>query len=523
MQRLSILLITFSVSLAAQPADQMLTNGKIVTVDQDFSIAEAIAIRGDRIIAVGSNSEVLKHRGPSTQTRDLDGQTVIPGLIDNHFHFIRAVQRWHQQARIDGVASRAKALEIIAAKAASLDPGEWLWVQGGWSEGQFDKKGGFTLDELDTAAPHNPLFLQQTYRAVYANSRALVAAGLDPSAGAMQRGRPAINRFNRLLPQPDPKQIEQNLHDFVHELNKSGLTALQAYGRPTEGDINLVREVDSIPLRVYHSLRYRANDAAGVDDAIKLIESSKPFQRDESFGLLGLGEHIYGPMSDRTTTVEHWSPDIVDQFMRIAAVAAKGGWQIHEHTMADVTIRNLLDPFEELHKKTPIDKLRWTFAHVDTISPESIARAKKLGMVLAVHGKSMHQAWGLRRQMGDAVSGIPPLSDMQQGGIVWGLGTDATIVSHYQPFITLGWAVTGKSLDGTKVLDKTVSREDALIAHTRSNAHILFMENDLGTLEAGKLADLVVLDRDYLSVPADDIMGIMPILTMVGGKVAYER
>ncbi len=112
---------------------------------------------------------------------------------------------------------------------------------------------------------------------------------------------------------------------------------------------------------------------------------------------------------------------------------------------------------------------------------------------------------------------------MQDGGIVWGLGTDATIVAHYQPFITLGWAVSGNSLDGTKVLDKTVSREDALIAHTRSNAHILFMEDDLGTLEAGKLADLVVLDRDYLTVPADDIMGIMPILTMVGDEVAYER
>jgi len=518
-----LLLLSIAASLAAQPADQIFTNGKVLTVDQDFSIAEAIAIRGDRIVAVGSNAEILKHSGPETKTRDLDGKTVIPGLIDNHFHFIRAVQRWHQQARIDGVASRAKALDIIAKKASSLEAGEWLWVQGGWSEGQFDKKGGFTLEELDKAAPDNPLFLQQTYRAIYANSRALIAAGLNPSAGAMQRGRPAINRFNRLLPQPSPEQVEKNLHDFVHELNKSGLTALQAYGRPTEGDIGLVSKVDALPLRVYHSLRYRANDAAGVDDAIKLIEGSKPFQRDDRFGLLGLGEHIYGPMSDRTTTVEHWSPDIVNQFMRIAAVAAKGGWQIHEHTMADVTIRNLLDPFEELHKKTPIDKLRWTFAHVDTISPESIARAKKLGMALAVHGKSMHQAWGLKRQLGDAVAGIPPLSDMQDGGIVWGLGTDASIVAHYQPFITLGWAVSGNSLDGTKVLDKTVSREDALIAHTRSNAHILFMEKDLGTLEAGKLADLVVLDRDYLTVPAAEIMSIMPTLTMVGGEVSYER
>ena len=132
----------------------------------------------------GRTTKSSKHSGPATKTRDLGGKTVIPGLIDNHFHFIRAVQRWHQQARIDGVASRAKALEIIAKKASSLEPGEWLWVQGGWSEGQFDKKGGFTLEELDKAAPDNPLFLQQTDRAIYANSRALIAAGLDPSAGA---------------------------------------------------------------------------------------------------------------------------------------------------------------------------------------------------------------------------------------------------------------------------------------------------------------------------------------------------
>ena len=124
----------------------------------------------------------------------------------------------------------------------------------------------------------------------------------------------------------------------------------------------------------------------------------------------------------------------------------------------------------------------------------------------------MHQARGLRHQLGDAVGGIPPLSEMAENGIVWGLGTDASIVSHYQPFITLGWAVSGMSLAGTKVLDKSVSRDAALIAHARLNSHILFLEDDLGTLEAGKLADLVVLDRDYLSVAESDIMGIMTIL-----------
>ncbi len=516
-------LFLMAATAQAQPASRIFVNGKIVTVDEDFTIAEALAIRGDRILAVGSTEEVRRTAGSSTVVIDLGGKTVIPGLIDNHFHFIRGVQRWHMQARIDGVNSRAKALWIIADKAAGMKPGEWLMVQGGWSEGQFaDRKGGFSLEELDEAAPKNPLFIQQTYRNIYANTLALEAAGLSPSDGVRQSGRPAIRRFTNALPAPTAAQVERNLHDFVLDLNKAGLTTVYGVGRPAEGDMGLVdRSKPSI--RFFHTLRYRAQDVAGVDEALLLIASNQPMQWTGRFGLLGLGEHIYAPMSDNTMRREHWPPEVVAQFMRIARVAAEGGWQIHEHTMSDVTVRDLLDPFEQLNQTTPITKLRWTFAHVDTITPESIQRAKKLGMTLAVHAKSMHQAHGLARRIGDRVKGIPPLRDMQESGIVWGLGTDSTIVAHYQPFITLWWAVTGKALDGTKVLEKTVSREEALIAHTRSNAYILFKEKDLGALEVGKLADLVVLDRDYLTIPADDIINVQPLMTLVGGQVAFER
>ena len=163
-----------------------------------------------------------------------------------------------------------------------------------------------------------------------------------------------------------------------------------------------------------------------------------------------------------------------------------------------------------MNETIPLAPLRWTFIHVFSLSPESIERIRALDMTIAVHS------------VASLAEARVPLRDIQDGGVVWGLGTDATIVAHYQPFITLGWAVTGKNVSGATVLEQTVSREEALIAHTRANAWLLFKEDDLGTLEAGKFADLVVLDRDYLTVPEDEIFDIESVLTMVGGRIAYD-
>ncbi len=178
--------------------------------------------------------------------------------------------------------------------------------------------------------------------------------------------------------------------------------------------------------------------------------------------------------------------------------------------MTNWSVTDLLDGFEALNENVPMEHLRWTLAHVYDISRENIERARALGMTLAVHGVAMHG--GVRM----------PLGAIADSGIVFGLGTDATIVSHYQPFVTLGWAVSGRDIAGNRVLDETLTREEALIAHTRSNAYMFFQEDALGSLEVGKQADLVVLDRDYMGVPADEIKDIRATLTMVGGRVVYR-
>ena len=484
------------------------------------------------LVAVGNDEAVEALIGPETEVIELGGRTVIPGLIDNHMHFTRGVERWHLQARIDGVNSRAAALDIIRGKAESLEPGAWMMVQGGWSEGQFaDQPGGFTLDELDTAAPENPLFVQQSYFTIYANSLALEAVGLSPADGArrsamgLASSEPPYGELIQQIPPVTAAQREQNLTDFMAVLNRAGLTGVYALGRPPEGDIATVARragQGPLPLRIWHTLRFQAYDSAEADSAVELFAQNAPNSFDGMFGLFGLGEHVYIPFFDNPGISEPWDPAIIAEFMKLATAAARGGWHIHEHTMNDISVQDLLDEFEVLNETVPLAPLRWSLAHVFTLSADSIARAKALGLTIAIHSVSMHEPSMAVDDSGEARPVGPPLRDIQDSGLIWGLGTDATIVAHYQPFISLGWAVSGLNLAGDPVLDQTVTREEALIAHTRSNAYLFFQEGNLGTLEAGKLADLVVLDRDYLTVPADEIKDIQPVLTMIGGRVVFE-
>ena len=503
-------------------ADTVFINGKILTVDERFSVAEALAIKDSRIIAVGSSDALGELAGNATRVIDLQGKTVIPGLIENHMHFIRAAQRWNLQARIDGVNSRPEALAIIAEKAASMEPGEWIMVQGGWRENQFaDEPGGFSLEELDAAAPENPLFLQITYQTVYANTLALEAVGVSPSEGSKHSGPPLISPqppyglLNEQMPDVAPEQIEQNLLDFIDLLNQSGLTSVYDVGRPPEGDISLIKKMSAdgpLPIRVWHTLKYQAYNAEDADAAVELIRNNTANSTDDYLGMFGLGEHVYLPLFDLPGRTEPYGDDVIAEFMKIAVAAAEGGYHIHEHTMLDLTINSLLGPLEELNKTIPLAPLRWSLAHVLNISDASIQRAVDIGLTAAVHSVAMYAPEQYQ----------PPIRAIQDSGMVWGLGTDATIVAHYQPFITLGWVVSGKSINGETVIEKTVTREEALIAHTRSNAFLMSKEDDLGTLEVGKLADLVVLDSDYMTIPVDEIFDIEPVLTMVGGRVVFE-
>jgi len=503
-----------SVALAQGSADTVVTNGKILTADAGFRIVQALAIDNGRIVARGTSTDIARYVGTKTRVIDVAGATVIPGLIDNHFHLTRAVDRWHQQARFEGVDSRRKALEILATKAASLPPGEWVMVQGGWTPRQFaDAPGGFTLEELDRVAPRNPLFVQEGYSFVYANTLALKAVGLDPADGA-KRSAAGLASFQppaRLLdaiPPASPDQLERNLTNFLRELNAVGLTGVYSLGQSSFLAARAAK--GPLPVRLWETLPFDARDPASATAAAALIERSRPNRFDGQFGIFGLGEVLYGPFFDLAPRKDHWPAEIMNEYGKLATAAARGGWHVHQHVINNSAVSDLLDTLEAVNKTQRVDRLRWTLGHVYDISPQNIARAKALGMTLGVHGAAMQAAAHM------------PLRQIADSGIIFGLGTDATIVSHYSPFVTLGWVVSGLDVGGTKVLDETLTREEALVAHTRSNAYLFFQENALGSLEVGKQADLLVLDRDYMTVPAAAIKHIRPTLTMVGGRVVYD-
>jgi hypothetical protein len=503
-----------TVVFAQQPVDTVVTNRKILTVDANFRVVEALAINDGRIVARGTSAQVARYSGPNTKIIDVRGAAVIPGLIDNHFHFTRAVERWHQQARFEGVSSRREALQILAIKAASLKPGEWIMVQGGWTPRQFaDAPGGFTLEELDGVAPKNPLFVQEGYNQVYANSLALKAVGLNPAAGA-RRNAAGLASFQPpyalydAMPPASSAQLEQNLTEFMHEMNAVGLTGVYSLGQSAFLAVRAAK--GPLPVRLWETLPINATDPASAAKAAEIIERSRPNQFDGQFGIFGLAETLYRPFFDLAPRKEPWPAEIMNEYGKLATAAARAGWHIHEHVINNSAVTDLLDTLERVNKNQRIDGLRWTLGHVYDISPANIARAKALGMTLGVHGAAMQAAAHM------------PLRKIVDSGIIFGLGTDATIVSHYSPFVTLGWVVSGVDVGGNRVLDETLTREEALIAHTRSNAYLFFQEKSLGSLEVGKQADLVVLDRDYMTVPVADIKHIHPTLTMVGGRVVFN-
>jgi len=540
---------------AAQAPDRILYNGKILTVDQKFSTAQAIAIRGERIVAVGDNATVRKLAGASTVQTDLNGRTVIPGLIDNHLHYLRGSNFMPYELRLEGVLSRKEALEKIAARAKALGPGseagKWIFVIGGWHEQQFaDKPGGFTQEELDAAAPDNPVYIQKTYSDFYMNGLAIKAVA--PAIGSLYKGSAHVRTSNydgrkvlyaalKYMPraateeQPAGKPriagdfgVEEwvvtdmpmrmrEVKAFNTQLNALGLTTVYDMGYldgPYEPLDRLLKQ-NELTVRVYYPLQYYIRTPQEVPKTVELILKEKPLTRNHWLGVLGMGEHVYGPVHDSAFLPKQvFSPEDYDQYRKLATAAAQRGWQIHEHTAVEATIRNLLDMSEDIAKQYPIRDLRWVLAHVEWITPESLERAKRLGWVMALHNHTVKPKM--------AGADRPPARMIQDSGITWGLGSDGTIVATINPFHTIWEYTAGRIFPDIKAYEQALTREEALIAHTRSNAYLLFMEKDLGTLERGKLADLVVLDRDYMTIPVGDILNIKPVLTMVGGRIVYE-
>ncbi|MBI3048938.1 MAG: amidohydrolase [Acidobacteria bacterium] len=500
--------------------DLILTNGKIVTVDERFTIAQGVAVRGDRIVVVGSSQDIARLAGPNTRRIDLRGRTVLPGLIDNHMHLLRYGTTWMYEVRWDGVESRREALERLRARTERVKPGQWIYILGGWAIEQFaDDSSPFTREELDGVAPNHPVFLQASYYEAYLNSRAMQLLGVQSGSGRI--GEDAFRPLVDKLPIATDQEVEGSTLGMIRDVSRAGVTAygsagceanlLDRYRRwAGEGRLNV---------RVFCITTPGGGDA---DQFLKRIGEMKVFRGDTWVDRVAFGENFGGlsdPMFRRRPPAR---PEEIAQWQRIVTEVAKARLPLHVHTNFEETIDLFLDQIEAVNRQYPIRNLRWVLAHFNQPTVAQLERMKRLGIYAAVHPWAVINGAINLRHFGDAAYYMAPLATIQQSGITWGFGSDGSRANQILPFETLGWAITGRMVGGRTVLKQTISREDALIAHTRKNAYFIFQEDDLGSIQPGKLADLVVVDRDYLTIPADQIKDIKVVMTMVGGRVVYD-
>ena len=509
-----------------------LVNGKIVTVDERFSIAAAVALDGDRITATGTDADVLAHAGPGATVVDLGGRTVIPGLIDNHNHVVRATAQ--AEVRLEGVRSRAAALAALRAGAAELPPGQWLLTLGGWHEEQWaGDRRELTRGELDAVAGDRPAFIQAQYDHAVANTAWLDAAGVPAAdarraAGRISGGLIALNDAAASFPAPADR--EAAARRVMSWYNSLGLTTVFDPGGVgvAESSYDTVRDLAArgeLTLRVLTTLGDGAagRGAAHAAGFAARIRQGRPFAGSLWYDQIAVGEVYYAAFHwDHAASPPRPTGSDVAAAQEILDAAAATGWPVQTHSVTAQGLDLVFDAYERANRQRPIRPLRWSVTHAEGITAAHLERARPLGVTVQLRSQGVIRAAASASASASAsAAAAVPLRLLRDSGLSWGLGTDGTRAAQVNPFITLWWAVTGQSLGGDRTLAAPLRREEALIAHTRSNAHLMFRENDLGALRPGLLADLLVLDRDYLTVPEAEIKDITPLVTMVGGRTVH--
>jgi predicted amidohydrolase YtcJ len=525
----------------AQPADLVLVGGKVVTVDARDTIARAVAIRDGRVLAVGDDAAVRKLAGVETHVIDLGGRTVIPGLIDSHLHAIRAALSFSTEVNWIGARSLEDALGRIRAAAKSRPPGAWLIVAGGWNELQFAERRRPTQAELEAAAPANPVYVQLGYGWAVLTDDGFAKLGISsdadlPAGGKLERdasGKPTgavtggqaaiIALFDR-LPRPTYAEQVEGTKAFFTELNRLGLTGVVDPGGNNlfASDYQALFDVwrhRALTVRVAYTLN---GQTAGKElDELERLTALLPMGfGDDMLKFNGIGERITLAMNNNPNP----SDADKEQYYRVVKWAADHGLSLTMHWGPDATVHHLLDVFERVNREVPIAPLRWSIAHLNDASEETLARMHALGVGWTVQDAMYFGGDALVARGGpDAGLKIPPVVTGKRLGVAMGAGTDAHRVASYNPFTALQWFLDGKTVSGAAIRgpEETPGRLDALRLYTLGSAWFSFDEDERGSLEPGKLADLAVLSADYLTVPVDAVSRIESLLTLVGGKIVY--
>ncbi|MGD1326051.1 amidohydrolase [Pandoraea pnomenusa] len=537
--------------MPAPTPDLILVNGKFSTLDRANPQADAVAIAGGTFTAVGTREDVMRLASADTPIIDLQGRRVIPGLIDSHMHIIRGGLNYNMELRWDGVRSLADAMRMLKDQVDRTPAPQWVRVVGGFTEHQFVEKRLPTIDELNAVAPDTPVFILHLYDRAILNGAALRTVGYtkdtpNPPGGEIVRDASG-NPTGLLLAKPNatilyatlakgpklpPEYQKNSTRHFMREVNRLGVTGVidagggfQNYPEDYEIIEALHRE-DQLTVRLAYNL-FTQKPKAELADFSSWVKQVSPGQGDDLYRHNGAGEMLVYTAADfEDFRVERpeMPPSMEDDLEPVVRLLAENRWPWRLHATYDQTISRALDVYEKVAKDVPFDGLHWFFDHAETISDRNIDRIAALGGGIAVQHRMAYQGeYFVERYGARAAEATPPIRRMLERGVKVGAGTDATRVASYNPWVSLYWLVTGKTVGGLRMYapHNLLDRDEALRLWTEANTWFSSEVGKKGQIKIGQLADLAVLSADYFSVPEDDIQDITSVLTILGGKVVY--
>jgi predicted amidohydrolase YtcJ len=556
-----ILFLGFTNGLfAQQKADLIIINGKFITLDDQHPAAEAIAIAGNKVLALGNNRQILPFKHAGSQIIDAKGKTVIPGIYDSHLHVIRGGRFYNTELRWDGVKTLKRALAMLKEQAARTPDGQWVRVVGGWTEYQFEEKRLPTLAEINEATGKTPTFILYLYGQAYLNKAGIEKLAItgdtpNPAGGLIQKdpsGEPtglliaepsAFILYSTLSKLPELSQEEKinSTKLFMSELNSLGVTSVMDAGGGFQnfpddyGITDLLAKKRELTVRLPYYL-FAQKPGTELEDYIRwmsMVEITEHSGENHSdnqateYYVQGGGENLVSSAGDfeNFTKPRPELPAVMEpQLKAVISEFVKHRWPFRLHATYDESISRFLNVIEQVNKETPLNGLIWFFDHAETVSDENLDRIKVLGGGIAIQDRMAFQAESFISRYGkNAALNTPPVRRMLERNIRVGGGTDGTRVSSYNPWIGIYQFVTGKSVGGIEFTAKEnrLDRIAALKLYTQGSASLMHQEQDRGMLKKGYLADLVILSADYLNVDEAQIKNICAELTILNGKAVY--
>jgi len=538
----------------AHATDMIITNGKVATMAREGSFVQAVAIKGGVITAVGSNAQVLKLKKPGTQVIDAGGRTVIPGLNDSHVHIIRQGLNYNAELRWDGVTSLKRAMQMLREQAARTPDGAWIKVVGGFNEFQFEEKRLPTLEELNEAVPDKPVFILYLYGLGFVNKKGIEVLGYDKDTrykdGVVELGadgRPTgllVAKPNAMVlystlgktgALPREQQLNSTIQ-YYREMNRLGVTSAidaggggQAY--PDDYAVSLeLAKGGKLTVRTSYYL-FAQKPGKELEDYQRWLTMTKPDHNDHMFypngyNTEGAGENLVWSAADFENFLEprpEMPGHMESELEPVLRLLVKNRWPFRIHATYGESIERDLAVIEKVNRDMPFNGLRWFFDHAETITDDQLARVKKLGGGVAVQDRMYFQGEHYWKRYGEQTRQMPPIRKMLELKIPVGLGTDGTRVSSYGPWPSIYWAVTGKTAGGMPMWQAKdrLTRYEALKLMTQGSAWFSGEEKLKGQITKGQYADLVILPKDYFSIPEAEIKTLESALTVVNGRIVH--